>query len=52
MTDYAPSFHENFHMNEQHFNYIFEKIKKHLEPARYVRLDIIPPKAKLSMVLE
>lgn len=52
MTNYAPTFRENFHMSEQQFDYILEKIKKHLEPARHVRRDIISPRAKLSMVLE
>lgn len=52
MTNYEPSFRENFHMTEQQFDYILGKIQKHLEPARSVRKDIISPKAKLSMILE
>lgn len=52
MTNYAPCFYENFHMTEQQFDYILGKIQKHLEPARFVRHDIIGPRAKLAMVLE
>lgn len=52
MTHYEPSFRENFHMTQEQFDYILAKTQKHLEPARFVRHDIIAAKAKLSMILE
>ncbi|XP_055308008.1 uncharacterized protein LOC129572115 isoform X2 [Sitodiplosis mosellana] len=52
IKSFPPSFRENFHMTNQHFDDIFNKIEQHLQPARYVRQDIIPPRAKLAMVLE
>lgn len=52
MQNFPPSFRENFHMSDQHFDEIFNKIEKHLEPVKYSRPDVIPPRAKLAMVLE
>lgn len=39
-------------MNDEHFEYIFKKIEKHLEPIKRSRPDVIHPRAKLAMVLE
>lgn len=52
MQKYPNSFRENFHMDDHNFEYIYNKIEKHLVQRRYVRRDIIPPRAKLAMVLE
>lgn len=52
MRSFPPSFRENFHMTDEHFDYILHKVEKHLKPLKYVRSDIIPPRSKLAMVLE
>lgn len=52
MRSFPPSFRENFHMTHQDFEAIYNKIKRHLEPIKYSRPDIISPRAKLAMVLE
>lgn len=52
MQAYQPSFRENFHMEEAHFNHIFSKIKAHIEPNKISRPDVIKPEIKLAAVLE
>lgn len=52
LKGFPPSFQENFHMTNREFDDIYIKIKKHLEPVKYSRPDVIPPRAKLAMVLE
>lgn len=46
------TFRENFHMDDESFDNIYRKIEKHLIPRKFSRPDIIPPRAKLAMVLE
>lgn len=52
LKSFPPSFQENFHMTDRDFNDIYDKFKKHLEPRKYSRPDVIPPRAKFAMVLE
>lgn len=52
LKGFPPSFRENFHMSNRKFDDIYNKIKKHLEPVKYSRPDVISPRAKLAMVLE
>lgn len=49
---FPNTFRENFHMDQNGFEVIYRKIEKHLVPAKYLRPDVIPPRAKLAMVLE
>lgn len=49
---FPNTFRENFHMTEAHFEDIYQKIKPHLLPKKRSRPDMIPPRAKLAMVLE
>lgn len=58
MVKHEPAFKENFHMDVQNFNYIFDKIKHRFNykcrrlNKKSSRPDMISAKQKLAMVLE
>lgn len=37
LRNFEPSFRENFHMDESHFQNIFEKVKHRLDPIKCSR---------------
>nr|XP_029720700.1 uncharacterized protein LOC115262436 [Aedes albopictus] len=48
----AGEFTQNFHMEEEHFEELFQKVKHRLEPKRCTRPDGISPKHRLAYTLE
>lgn len=52
MRSWSREFTQNFHMEEEHFEELLQKVKHRLEPKRCTRPDGISPKHRLAYTLE
>lgn len=52
MRQWNDEFTQNFHMNEEQFDELFQKVKHRLEPKRCTRPDGISAKQRLVYTLE
>lgn len=52
MQNWAPEFMANFHMEQELFDELFQRIRHKLEPIRPTRHDGINAKQRLAYTLE
>lgn len=52
MRDWNPQFTTNFHMEQEQFDGLFDRIRHRLEPKRHTRADAIGAKQRLAYTLE
>lgn len=52
MRQWKPEFTANFHMEQEHFDELFVRLRPQLEPKRHTRPDGISAKQRLAYTLE